>query len=423
MASWHLKLARSNQPTNELFAFWADNRKNGAVKKACPNFPLLVPYASELTLFQKHLKRCGRKNKLDHSLFLLVEDKKFHLFNANQRSIELYLTLWGCSLTNLGLFSIEPNEDETALNFIDIYSKKDYALIRATLNRMVSDSALSTPEVQQLITSQIASLDDAYKHEDKFLPKPPKPLKSKAKAKAKKAKNKKDDDDVLTNGNTSTPLPERPINRRRVSSKKRSSLPNEERESYVPNEKAKCVTQHVNNKPLTQKSYIERHCGAPKNSASPRVSSSIKIDKRDHFFALSIPSKHRAKSSKHILCDELFFKTRSGAKAAIKALENKNHERTDATLYITKRSGDEKDLSRTFFPLVGGNDQLIDAILEDWGGTPLGYSLHKAWDFQKDNMCIKPLHQSELGMDHLRHLLDSGECFNLSLGMSPSISM
>lgn len=420
MASWHLKLVDSNEATKELFVFWADNRKNGAVKKACPNFPLLVPSASDLALFQKHLKRCGRKNKLDHSLFITVENKKYHLFNANHRSVELYLTLWGLSLTNLCSFSIEPNEDETALNFIDVYSEQDYVLIKSALNSLVMEKQLSTDDIQELINSQVASLDDVYKQEDKLLPKPPK---AKSKAKAKKAQSKNNSTSEKKGDKVNTPSHERPINKKRTVSKKRITLPNEERENYVPNAQQKCATQHISNNSTAQKSYIERHCGAPKLTTSARVNSTIKIDKREHFFAISIPSKHRAKSSKHILCDELFFKTRGGAKAAIEALENKNYERTEATLYMTKRSGDEKDLSRTFFPLVSGNEQLIDAILEDWGGTPLGYSLHKAWDFQKDKMNIQSLHQSELGMEHLRNLLDSGNSFNLSLGMSPMISM
>ena len=429
MASWHLQQNNTNNSVGELSIFWADNRMNGTVKKACPNFALFVPTFTSLVIFEKHLKRCGRRNILDHSLFANVGKERIHLFNADQRSIELYISLWGHTLTSLGNFTIELQK-KPAINYADIYHESDYHTVKEyfiELNKRI----MSSPPTVSDIESQLLNLDMEYKLVDKMAPKQPKTKKTETnkttnkkrtvqQSEPKVSKTDANHENKKTNNDNSPKTTST-----QTTSNKRVTLSSFDREFYVPQKAlSKPSVGHVckQNQPRSR-SFIERHCRAPTLSSSPNVASTIKVEKLGEVFTLRIPNSKKQALSKQVRCDKLIFKTRKGAKTAIEAIENKNFERTDAVLYLSKRTGEDGSVNRTYFPIASQNNDLIDAIVNDWGGTPFGYSLHKSWNLNTLESEIKPLYQTEEGMKYIEDLLSSGSSLNLSHGSIPMIAM
>ncbi len=424
MASWHLAQGSNSGNVGELSIYWADNRMNGTVKKACPNFPLFVPTFTSTEILEKHLKRCGRKNLLDHSLFLVVDDEKIHLFNANHRAIELYLTLWGKSTTALGDFVIE-KQSNPPINYSEVFDDTHKSKVKSYFSLLADSIEKLSKTILPEIDQQLSKLDSAYKSEDKLSPKEtkkkssPSPKANKKRVIRKKAATKSKSDrlnhQVVSEKQTVLP----------PTTNKRQSLSSKDREIYVPNDKpVKAQAEHIGKKsPIKERSFIERHCGAPTLSTTPSVNSAIKIVKEDELFTLSMTEAKRKNLSSQICCEKLLFKTRAGAKKAIEALENKKFERTEAILYLSKRTGDDGNVNRTYFPIVKLNNALIDVMIEDWGGTPFGYSLHKCWNNKIPESNIKSLHQSEEGIEHIGNLLSSGKSLNLGHGMMPMIAM
>ncbi len=424
MASWHLNEAATTGRLMKMSVFWADDRMDGTVKKACPNFPIILPSQAPTGVLQKYLKRCGRRSELNKSVFILIDGVKYHLFNANQRVAEIYLHIWSKSSAVSEALSVEDADKDLTL-YLEVYSESQHQLIQSFFSNSLPERYHA-----RTITNQLNMMDGIFVQEDKvaaqntkkanakkreeaiangtYVPsedtkqakKKTKAPKSKRKAQSSAAKQKPKtvikpevEPEVTMNPPTESTVTENASNsamkaqvrksRKSTQRRKTPMLTNEERETYSPQVVTRTKCKHISsNRPETP-SYIDRLAGKHLASIAP-VPSTISIVLDQGIYRLDVPASHPAVKEGIIPTRSVLFRTRKGARAGILALDKEKYRQTDLTLYLCRRIMDKgtsssksgSTIGREYYMLACKNDELFDAIMSDWGGTPYGYALH-----------------------------------------------
>ncbi|WP_210498274.1 hypothetical protein [Vibrio crassostreae] len=140
-------------------------------------------------------------------------------------------------------------------------------------------------------------------------------------------------------------------------------------------------------------------------------------------FEVTLPNEHSLLTSGKVMNQPIPFKTRAGAQAAEKMLNDGIESPSLFCLYLSKReivdnySSANQSAVRNYYKVVEGHEDLIDTILDDWSGTEVGYSLHKC--FKKDLGDM--LHKSEGGRNLLNHLIRNTNVFLNAHSMSLSV--
>lgn len=480
MASWHLNEVVIAGRLKRMSVFWADDRMNGTVRKACPNFPIILPSQAPTDVFAKYLKRCGRKNNLDKSVFITIGDMKYHLFNANERVTEIYTLIWSKSEVITEALSIEDADSNLAL-YLEVYTDHHLKLVTQYFAENQSERFRA-----RTIINRLKLLDDIFMQEDKIAAQQTK--KNNAKKKAELTKSNDSAQPIAAHtpseaeSNTTLDLPTKPapkqakqlkpsviikpqevapvatieeskpevaqveasvsvttpaeppqatkavkVKRKPVTRRRHPTLTHEERETYSPPlQTQKRPVEHViKNHVTSTPSYIDR-LSASKAQNCTLVHSTIKIERVGEHYQIVIPSKHGARRSGAVTQSTVLFRTRSGAKSGIKALDNSKHSKTELTLYLCKRVLDTKItssgtaiLGRNYYKIACSNSEFIDAIMQDWGGTPYGYALHMC----KDSNLGKDINSSSQGKAWVKQLLKDGDILSKSHGITPMIAM
>jgi hypothetical protein len=249
-------------------------------------------------------------------VFLDVKGKLIHLFNADARSVELYLLNW-------------QNSNLSKSFVVDLYSREKTENLDDDTKRCVialfEDASLSSnlSRSKSKITRVINAAAKRFTQEEKLR---------------------------IKVGSSHEYL-------RRFM-------------RYNPDATVTLPVNIEDSKPLSRK--IE-------GASSCRIVRSEQVG-----YTLEIPQNHPILEKKSVTQTSIPFRTRQGALSAMIAIDESTSNESAFCLYLSRREtldnyvNASQVTSRQMFKLVANHEGLMDAFMDDWGGTVVGYSIHKS---------------------------------------------
>lgn len=347
MASCTVETKKISSGLVELSVYWAASTTSLA-RKFCPNLPIYVNSHSQISGFITYICRCarGRVSSVTHSMYLDVSGELVHLFNADAKTMELFILNWHGSAVEKNL-KIKPFTEQKPEVVTDLMKVKVLDIFKAAAATRV------TPARKAKLESSVNAASDRFAEEDKS-----------------KIKFGSSYDFI-----------------------KGYMVPTIESSMLLPTNVA------------PQKLDFSRKIMA---SSDCRIEKSATVG-----FVLHIPANHPAVKRGAVLCTTLPFKTRKGAIAAMAAIDNDSVDNSMFCLYISQREtldiyvNGSQVTNRKMYKMIAYHENLINVFMDDWGGTSVGYSLHKS--IQKD-LGVE-IGKSEDGQEYLADIVSVSDAF------------
>ncbi|CAH7360228.1 hypothetical protein VCHA53O466_40205 [Vibrio chagasii] len=344
MASWSSTVKPFSDNLFKVDAIWKDGQ-NSYVKKFNNGIPTLIHDESFFTDSQFFLLMSGKVKKIPTSVILtLPEHGEIKLINASEQFAKLYVKHW----ESVGVKSLSIKEN------VGVKAPKPTEEIKLAVIEFFSSVAPTiTSEMLTQSKSECTNLNRKL-HEIHLRGRP------KGKIRGRKPK-------VLT--------PQEAAFRDKIQNEMSQSLVAKKRLGRKVTKKTDDNSPH----PTIDSNQFIKDSTELVTLEGSKSKCNIRRDQNSQYeLIIDIPEGDSLNGL--VLNSNLPFRTMKAAKKAKEVIESANNKELQMSpfvLYISKaKNGTTQD--KQYFKVMKGVSELMDIFEGDWGGTQLGFSIHKS---------------------------------------------